>query len=289
MSGHPQPEVITVGAVSLGWSGTPLERVLSELREMGGESIEINSQPGIHELTIESSTAARVRSMAEQADVAIVAVSGYNDFAQSDPESLTSEVQRLLVACQLAVWLNVPIVRAFAGESKPGRSLEDLWPGIVEGFRRAAAPARAAGVTLAIENHGRLLNDGRLLARLVQEVNEPNVRLTLDTGNFSWAGHDLSSTSDDLEAALPHAVNVQVKDGRWRDGTFEFVPAGTGELPLRSLIAKLVSRGYDGPISSEYEGSGDFREGTRRSITWLREQRDDALRSETPEGQRTRP
>lgn len=279
MPGHPQPEVITVGAVSLGWSGTPLERVLAELREMGGESIEMNSEPGLHGLTIESTTAARVRSMAEQAEVAIVAVSGYNDFAQPDPASLEGEVQRLLGACRLAGWLNVPVVRAFAGEPKPGQSLEDLWPRIVEGFRRAAPSARAAGVTLAIENHGRLLNDGRQLARLVQEVNEPNVRLTLDTGNFSWAGHDPLTTAGDLEAALPYAVNVQVKDGVWRDGTFEFVPAGDGELPLGSLIAKLVARGYGGPISSEYEGSGDFREGTRRSITWLRDQRDAAQRS----------
>ncbi len=285
MSGPAQPEVITVGAVSLGWSGTPLERVLAEIRETGGESIEINSQPGIHGITLTSTTAARVRSMAEHADLAIVAVSGYNDFAQPDPDSLSSEVQRLLGACEIAMCLGAPVVRAFAGEPKPGRSLDELWPRIVEGFRRAAAPARAAGVTLAIENHGRLLNDGRHLARLVQEVNEPNVRLTLDTGNFSWAGHDLSGTSDDLEAALPYATNVQVKDGVWLHGTFEFVPAGDGELPLRSLITKLVARGYDGPISSEYEGSGDFREGTRRSIAWLREQRDAALRSETREGE----
>lgn len=77
--------MITVGAVSLGWSGVPLERVLADLREMGGESIEINSQAGLHGLIIDGATAPRVRSMAETAGIAIRAVSGYNDFAQTEP------------------------------------------------------------------------------------------------------------------------------------------------------------------------------------------------------------
>ncbi|MBA2371891.1 MAG: sugar phosphate isomerase/epimerase [Chloroflexi bacterium] len=276
--------MITVGAVSLGWSGVPLERVLADLREMGGESIEINSQAGLHGLVIDGATAPRVRSMAETAGIAIRAVSGYNDFAQTEPGSLEREVRRLLAACRIASDLGVTLVRAFAGEAKPGRELTELRARIVEGFRRAAGPARAAGVTLAIENHGRLLNDGRALAELVREVDEPNVRLTLDTGNFAWGGHDLASTREDLDAALPYAVNVQIKDGIWRDGTFQFVPAGDGELPLAELVARLVACGYDGPISSEYEGGGDFREGTRRSITRLRAERDAAVRSGSAHG-----
>jgi sugar phosphate isomerase/epimerase len=71
-------------------------------------------------------------------------------------------------------------------------------------------------------------------------------------------------------------VNVQVKDGAWRDGTFEFVALGDGDLLIARLVDRLTAQGYSGPISSEYEGAGDFREETRRSIAWLRAARDSA-------------
>lgn len=269
--------MITIGAVSLGWSGVPLARVFADIHEMGGESVELNSQPGLHGVVIDAEAARQVRGMAASAGIALRALSGYNDFAQTDRASLDREVERLLDVCRTASQLDIAIVRAFAGEPKPGRTSAELHDRIVEGFRRVAGPARAAGVTLAIENHGHLLNDGAALAALVREVNEDNVRLTLDTGNFSWGGHDGAQTQADLDAALPYTVNVQVKDGVWRAGAFEFVPAGEGQLPLAALITRLAARGYDGPISSEYEGAGDFREGTRRSIAFLKVQRDAAL------------
>ena len=36
------------------------------------------------------------------------------------------------------------------------------------------------------------------------------------------------------------------------------------------LIEDVRRRSYDGPIYSEYEGAGDFLEGTRASIGFLR-------------------
>jgi sugar phosphate isomerase/epimerase len=48
------------------------------------------------------------------------------------------------------------------------------------------------------------------------------------------------------------------------------VPAGAGELPLEWLISALLARDYQGPIYSEYEGGGNVREGTRRSIAYLK-------------------
>ncbi len=51
---------------------------------------------------------------------------------------------------------------------------------------------------------------------------------------------------------------------------FEFVPAGSGQLPLTDWLKALAGRGYQGAVCSEYEGSGDFREGTRSSIAYLK-------------------
>lgn len=260
-----------VGAVSLGWSGTPLREVFDQLRALGGECLELNSRPGLHaQFVLNRETLPQVRHWLADTGVVIGSVSGYNDFAVMEPPSLAGEVERLLGACRLASELGVSLVRAFVGESKAGQALDDVWPRLVQGFQLAAREAQTLGVTLGIENHGRLLNDGAGLARLVREIGAPNVGITLDTGNFSWAGHDPVQTEADFQAVLPYVVNVHVKDGVWHSHGFEFVPAGQGELDLVALIGQLGRRGYAGPIYSEYEGRGDFTAGTRDSIAFLR-------------------
>lgn len=260
-----------IGAVSLGWAGVALPQLFDELAAMGGQCLELNSTPGLHAgLTLDGPACRQVRQWAASAGIRISGVSGYNDFAQDDPQAVTAEVERLLQACRVAAELGAGIVRAFPGDARPGVALDDVWPAIVEGFRRAARLAEPLGVILAIENHGLLLNDGALLARLVREIGAPGVGLTLDTGNFCWAGHDLALAEADFAAALPHAVNVHIKDGVWEKERFEFVPAGQGELPLAGWLGRLAARGYEGAICSEFEGSGPFLEGTRQSIAYLR-------------------
>jgi sugar phosphate isomerase/epimerase len=266
-----------IGAVSLGWSGQPLPQVMDEIAAMGGECIEINGWPGLHAgLILDAGSAVQVRGWAAAAGLSISAVSGYCDFAQTDQAALAREVERLMVACRAASALGVGVVRAFSGDLKPGLTLDAAWPWLAAGMQQAARQAEPLGVTLAIENHGRLLNDGPALARLIRQVGATNVGVTLDTGNFAWAGHGPSQVRADFEAVLPHIVSVHVKDGVWREAAagapavFELVPAGGGQLPLADWLKALADRGYQGVVCSEYEGGGDFRDGTRATIAYLK-------------------
>lgn len=266
-----------IGAVSLGWSGKPLPDVMADIAAMGGECIEINSRPGLHAgLILDEGSAPQVRNWAAAAGLQISAISGYNDFAQADRGALTREVARLLDACRIAAALEVGVVRAFSGDVRPGLTLDAAWPWLVAGFQETARQSESLGVTLAVENHGRLLNDGPALARLLAEVGAANVGVTLDTGNFAWAGHNLTQVRTDFAAVLPHIVSLHVKDGVWRTAAagsatpeFEFVPAGSGQLPLAEWINMLAARDYRGAVCSEFEGRGDFRAGTRQSLAYL--------------------
>jgi len=263
--------MIKIGAVSLGWSGTPLPQVFAQLKAIGGEVVEINSRVERHHgLALNSQTIPQVRAWAAGAGLTIGSLSGYSDFAQREPEALAAERERLLQTCRLASEMEVGVARAFVGDVKPGLTLDEVYPAIVDSFRQAAAEARTLGVKLAIENHGRLLNDGPGLVRLLQDVGAANLGLTLDTGNFAWAGHDAAQTQGDFQAALPYTFNVHVKDGLWREGRFDFVSAGEGELDLAGLIRELVRQGYQGVVYSEYEGGGDFLRSTERSIRYLK-------------------
>jgi len=267
---------MAIGAVSLGWAGTALPEVFEQLRGMGGQCIELNSRVGLHDgLVLDSQTIPRVRSWARESGITIRSIGGYNDFVQREEGALRRERKRLLDACHIASEMGVGIVRAFTGEPKTGVAFEDVRTHIVDSFRQVAQQAEALGVTLAIENHGHAMNDGPQLARLVKDIGVPGVGLTLDTGNFCWAGHDVAQARLDFQAVLPYTLNVHVKDGLWRDGTlagpeFEFVPAGEGELDLAWVLNQLVAQGYEGPVYSEYEGRGDFLAGTRLSIVYLR-------------------
>ena len=264
-----------IGAVSLGWGNQPLPQVMDDIAAMGGECIEINSRAGLHAgLTLDDRSAGDVHAWARASGLQISAVSGYNDFAQADRAALDREIERLFGACRIANALGVGVVRACSGDVKPGLTLESAWPWLVAGMQAAARRAAPLGVTLAIENHGRLLNDGPALARFLAEVGAANVGVTLDTGNFAWAGHNLTQVKADFDAVLPHVVSLHVKDGVWQTddalgANVQFVPAGSGQLPLADWLAALTGRGYTGAVCSEYEGGGAFREGTRASIAYL--------------------
>jgi sugar phosphate isomerase/epimerase len=269
-----------IGAVSLGWGDTPLPKVFTELKTLGGECIEINGRPGLHDgLILNSETAPQVLVWAQAAGLKITSLSGYCDFAQSTPKAMATEIERLLSSCRVAPLLGASIVRAFVGEPKPGHTFAEFRPQIVEAFKEAADKTAPLGVTLAIENHGLLVNDGPTLAQLVEEIDKPNLGLTLDTGNFCWAGRTLAQAQQDFAAALPHTVSVHIKDGLWQNGKFEFVPSGDGQLDIEALLAQLAARGYQGAICSEYEGAGEFLAGTRRSVEHLKAARQRAIKT----------
>jgi sugar phosphate isomerase/epimerase len=266
-----------VGAVSLGWGNTPLQTIFEQLSDLGGECVEINGRPGRHAgLTLNNKTIPQVRQWAEAAGLEITGISGYCDFARMERQAIDEEIERLLASCRVASDMGVKIVRAFVGDLKAGYTFETFRPQIVDAFQQAAQEAKRLGVILAVENHGRLVNNGPALARLIEDIAASNLGVTLDTGNFCWAGHTLAQAEQDFKAVLPYVVNVHIKDGVWQDGEFKLVPAGQGELNIAALLTQLAERSYQGAIQNEYEGPADFLESTRHSIAYLKAARQQA-------------
>lgn len=264
-----------IGAVSMGWGNIPLQTIFQELNEMGGECVELNDKPGRHAGLILSESIPQVRQWASDSNIQISGISGYCDFAQTTKDAVNGEIDLILNSVRVAAQLDVAIVRAFVGEPKPDSdlTLDDFWPQIVDACGTVAAEATKEGVTIALENHGRLLVEGKRLAKLIEEVGAPNLGITLDTGNFGYAGRSREECQQDIMAVLPHSVNVHIKDGLWQDGGFPFVAAGEGEVDLASLLQMLNKTDYSGAICSEFEGTGDFYESTQQSIGYLKSMR----------------
>ncbi|MEA3407815.1 MAG: sugar phosphate isomerase/epimerase family protein [Chloroflexota bacterium] len=264
-----------VGFVSLGMGGEPLQEVLDLAVDAGCETIELNGRQGVHqglwqEPVDYEAIGARVRARG----VSVTSLGGYCDFAQPTDAGLEREVARFVDYCRVARALGIPVVRAFAGDRVEGHSLEEIYPRLVEGFRRVTAQIADWGLMIGIENHGRLINDGHRLRALLQDVDSPILGITLDTGNFCWAGHSIDEAYDFFEILAPWTVNVHVKDGAFVDGEWTLRPAGRGDIDLPAVVGLLAEEHYDGALLSEYEGDAAFHLSTLESVAYLRGLRD---------------
>lgn len=265
-----------IGVTSLGMRGLALPEAIQKMRQFGAECTELNGRPGCHPDFgwQDDADFERAKTLLDEAGIVASSLGGYCDFAQLDDAALEAEIDGFVGYCRRAVALSIPVVRAFAGDVKEGHSLETFAARIKEAFVEVVRRVDALPIRIGIENHGRLANDGRFLRELIETVASPKLGMTVDTGNFYWAGHPPEHVERFLQWLAPHAVNVHIKDVTYRDGKVVFGPAGRGIVDLPRLFRLLAVCGYDGPVVSEYEGEGPYEAGTLESVAYLRGLRD---------------
>lgn len=127
-----------------------------------------------------------------------------------------------------------------------------------DGLAQAAELAAAAGVTLSIENAGRMCHTLEELIWVVDAVGAENMRITLDPGNLVLAGCDPHVATEQL---APRVVHVHVKNFIAAPGNrprpFRYCPAGDGIVDYTVVVDVLRSVGYDSYLSFEPEGGAD--------------------------------
>ncbi len=157
------------------------------------------------------------------------------------------ELGRLERALRLAAAFGTDLVRIFSfyHEGLDHAACRD------EVLRRLARFADAAArvrVTLLLENEVNLWGDTPERCReLLDTIDSPRLRLSLDTGNFAAIG---VRSHDEAYAALrPYVVHVQIKDVRHADGTVTVPGEGDGQIP--ELLRALADHGYRGYLALE--------------------------------------
>ena len=119
--------------------------------------------------------------------------------------------------------------------------------------------AEECGVTLGLENHWGLGRNADGVLRIINAINSPWLRATLDTGNF------LEDQIPQYEQMAPHAVFVQAKTyyggGKWYELDLDY-----------QKVAEILRRhNYQGYISLEFEGKEDYETAIPKSLKMLRE------------------
>lgn len=108
--------------------------------------------------------------------------------------------------------------------------------------------ARGTGVVLCVENMPPGVHPGSQMAevaKLVAQLDRPEVALALDTGHANLVASPASETL----AAGPHLRTTHVHDNNGRQDTHD--PPGAGTIDWDTWLLALDTIGYNGPVMLE--------------------------------------
>lgn len=178
---------------------------------------------------------------------------------------------------EVAGRLRHPLMRITAGSpvSRGADPSDRLVERLVEPLRRVTSHAEAAGVRLALENHGDL-SSVEILA-LLSLVSSDALGVCLDNINLIRVGDDMATGSRLL---APHAFLVQLKDCLDGDPRVPGGPISTalgeGSVNLVRVLEILRGAAFAGPVCIEFGSLGpdlvnEFAM-LGRSVAWLEAQ-----------------
>lgn len=123
------------------------------------------------------------------------------------------------------------------------------WPArVTDDLREAAEAAGKRGLTLALENEPACYaGSGQSLAKLVAEINHPNLRANWDPGNHTNASKE--SFRAPYEALKPYHLHTHVKD--YTPERSLAVPPGEGDVDWPGQLQALKDDDYQGLLVLE--------------------------------------
>jgi len=231
-----------VSVSSMAFDGYPLETALDELAGLGIKYVEPASVDKVFQHLVEEdfceTRAAWLKDEMTARHLSCVSLSAHMDL--SGPDSVGRCLRRL----EFASAIGARIVNTIAGPIT-GR----------QGFR-ANIPTigkRAAdlGLTLALENHGDLVDRGSQIVEFIEGIGIPAVRANYDTGNAWYYAKGGLDPAAELAEVAPVVAHVHLKSPQIIDGLMRWVALGEGELNLPAVGRVLRERLPGVPVSFE--------------------------------------
>jgi len=206
----------------------------------------------------------------------LMGYSTHQGFLSPDKEKRQRNIDHTIECLEQAYQLGIPTMRvnsgtwgtsksfdelmANRGEETPldGYTENDAYGWVIEAYETLAKEAEKRGVIMGLENHWGLGRTPEGVKRVVDAVDSPWLKVTLDTGNF------LEDPYDRLKKLAPDTVLVQAKtyfgDGVWY----------TLDLDYPRIAKIMRNAGYEGYVSLEFEGKEDPLTAIPKSLSLLR-------------------
>lgn len=234
---------------------------------------------------VSASTAEEWQALAERYQAAGIKVGALLLASRFGGDDNEEQVRWVVDAVRGAEALGAPAVRIDAVLAGPERP----WAERVRVFADAALQVLDATsdsqVALGIENHGRVGNDPAWMAGVLARVDSSRLGLTLDTGNFYWAGHPLDRVYEIIETFAPHVVHTHCKNICYpgylrncqRPTGYEYgryvCSLADGDVDHGRIVAILEKAGYEGGLYVEDESLGkaeDRKAALKADVEYLR-------------------
>lgn len=251
----------------------PIEKCLDQAASMGFDGVEI-----LHRQMEDESNATlqKIKRHAFSLGLDLMGFSTHQGFLSPDKTKRQENIDLTCNQVELAYRLGIPTMRVNTGRwgtSKnfddlmakrgiepplPGHSDEEAFGWVIDAFEAILPKAEECGVVLGLENHWGLGRTPEGVRRIVDAIDSPWLKITLDTGNF------FEDPYDKLASLAKDTVLVQAKTyqggGVWFDVDLDY-----------DRVATLLSEaGYRGYISLEFEGKADPLKAIPESLAMLR-------------------
>jgi len=206
----------------------------------------------------------------------LMGFSTHQGFVTPDKDQWRKNIDHTIACINQAHELGIPTMRVNTGrwgtsrdfdELMANRGIEPRLPGysdddgfgwVIAAYEKLVPEAERKGVILGLENHWGLGLTVEGVQRVVNALDSPWLRVTLDTGNF------LEDPYDRLARLAPQTVLLQAKTyfggGRWYTLDLDY-----------ARIAKLIrNAGFRGYVSLESEGRENPMTAVPKSLDLLR-------------------
>lgn len=167
------------------------------------------------------------------------------NFCMPEPSEREKAVRSVEKGLEIARELGAPCLRVFGGYVPEGYTVADATEWVVQALESCVSFAEDSGVVIAMENHGGITARADNVAKIVDDVSSPWVRINLDLGNYR------ESTYEEIAKTVPYTVHLHAKVS----------VAGGGKLDYQKVKAILDRQGYNGFLSIEYEEKEDPKKG----------------------------
>jgi sugar phosphate isomerase/epimerase len=233
-----------LACMTLPYAQFPMERALEGIRKAGyrhvawGTSHRDNSGVSRRMLEEKAPPAEAAALAARCRDMGLEPVMMFATVQLEEENALPVHLRRI----EQAAAARIPFLLTF-GRTKPGQ-----YETFLANLKAMAEPAKAAGVTVLIKQHGGNTATGRDCERIVQEVGSPAVAICYDAGNvLDYENHD---PIPDIQTCWRSIRAFAIKDHRNTPKDEDCGP-GFGEIDHYKLLRPVMKTGLTIPLACE--------------------------------------
>ncbi|MCS7253174.1 MAG: sugar phosphate isomerase/epimerase family protein [Armatimonadota bacterium] len=262
------------------------EKLIDGLRDIDVWAVELNidrqlrvaslTEPGKLVSIVADEEVEAYKEELERNGVRVSALLLSNNFGVEDIEAELNWIVEAIRRAHKLGCIAVRIDSAMSGERE--MPFEERVKRFCYCLKRVIGETEDTNIPLGIENHGYQGNTPEFLQAVIEGVGSERLGLTLDTGNFYWYGHPLSTVYEIERMFAPLTKHTHLKNIRypeemreiqrevgWRYGEF-VCPLPDGDINHAIIVRYLRDANYDGDLCIEDESLGKFDLQERKAV-----------------------